>query len=122
MLPLTPHKKEWKTKWSPLLHPIPPPDVRQKKQMAHLVVHVRAQRVHGLDDRFVHNLRVGVSPLLQNIDLRHHSGHVHARRERVEGDVLLNSVLAHLLSDLYNKRNGNDSKFEIEGQEGNSGM
>lgn len=67
----------------------------------YLVVHVRAQGVHSLDDRLVNDLRVRVSTLPEHVDLRHHSRHVHARRERVQGDLLLHSVRAYLLSHLY---------------------
>ena len=67
----------------------------------YLVVHVRAQGVDGLDDGLVDDLRVRVPTLLQDVDLRHHGRHVHARGEGVEGDVLLHAFRAHLLSHLF---------------------
>mmetsp|Transcript_21519 Transcript_21519/g.85568 ORF Transcript_21519/g.85568 Transcript_21519/m.85568 type:complete len:782 (-) Transcript_21519:50-2395(-) len=64
-----------------------------------LVVHVRAERVDGLDDRLVDDLRVRVPRLAQDVDLGHHHGDVDARREAVDGRRLGRAIGADLLAD-----------------------
>jgi len=64
------------------------------------VVHVRAKRVDGLNNRFVDNLRVGVTSLAEDIDLGHHGGNVNTGSEGVQGDVVLVASGADALTDL----------------------
>ena len=65
-----------------------------------LVVHVGAERVHSLNHRLVHNFRVGVAVLEEDVNLRHHSGDVHTRSGGVEGDLGFHSLGSDLLSYL----------------------
>ena len=64
------------------------------------VVHVWAERVDGLNDGLVDNLRVGVAGLAEDIDLGHHGGNVNTGREGVQGDVIVVASGADALTDL----------------------
>lgn len=64
-------------------------------------VHVRVERVDGLDDGLIADLRVGVALGAQAVDRGHHGRAVHARREGVKGSLLASLAGgAHLLADL----------------------
>lgn len=64
------------------------------------VVHVGAKRVDGLNDGLVHDLRVGVSSLPEDITLGHHGGDVDSSCEWVNRNVLLLPIGTDTLSNL----------------------
>merc|ERR1719199_466745 len=65
-----------------------------------MVVHVGAKRVDGLNDGLVHDLRVGVSSLPEDITLGHHGGDVDSSSEWVNRNVLLLPIGTDTLSNL----------------------
>ena len=62
-------------------------------------MHIRKEGVDRLDDRFVGDLRIGMAAVLEQVDLRHHAGHVDAGRLGIDRRVVALAVGPHLFAD-----------------------